>query len=140
MKLKYKKMVIIASIVVMALGFVALVFLDNGSPNQNAQTADLNLNENKDINKLIENYFNAKKSVNMDALSELVSDPSRIPKDRYTILASYVENYKCVFQNFPYIRRKQAQKFPLLLFFLWRNNILLSSCPFHLHHLLSLYI
>ena len=53
MKLKYKKMVIIASIVVMALGFVALVFLDNGSPNQNAQTADLNLNENKDINKLI---------------------------------------------------------------------------------------
>ena len=57
MKLKYKKMVIIASIVVMALGFVALVFLDNGSPNQNAQTADLNLNENKDINKLIENYF-----------------------------------------------------------------------------------
>ena len=49
MKLKYKKMVIIASIVVMALGFVALVFLDNGSPNQNAQTADLNLNENKDI-------------------------------------------------------------------------------------------
>ena len=60
MKLKYKKMVIIASIVVMALGFVALVFLDNGSPNQNAQTADLNLNENKDINKLIENYFNAK--------------------------------------------------------------------------------
>lgn len=30
----------------------------------------------------------------MDALSELVSDPSRIPKDRYTILASYVENYK----------------------------------------------
>ena len=94
MKLKYKKMVIIASIVVMALGFVALVFLDNGSPNQNAQTADLNLNENKDINKLIENYFNAKKSVNMDALSELVSDPSRIPKDRYTILASYVENYK----------------------------------------------
>ena len=85
MKLKYKKMVIIASIVVMALGFVALVFLDNGSPNQNAQTADLNLNENKDINKLIENYFNAKKSVNMDALSELVSDPSRIPKDRYEI-------------------------------------------------------
>ena len=81
MKLKYKKMVIIASIVVMALGFVALVFLDNGSPNQNAQTADLNLNENKDINKLIENYFNAKKSVNMDALSELVSDPSRIPKE-----------------------------------------------------------
>ena len=31
MKLKYKKMVIIASIVVMALGFVALVFLDNGT-------------------------------------------------------------------------------------------------------------
>ena len=85
MKLKYKKMVIIASIVVMALGFVALVFLDNGSPNQNAQTADLNLNENKDINKLIENYFYAKKSVNMDALSELVSFPHNWLRSLYDI-------------------------------------------------------
>ena len=94
MKLKYKKMVIIATIVAMALGFVALIFLDNDGPTNNAEDASLNLNQNKDINQLIEKYFNAKKTVNIEEMSELVSDANRIPKDRYTILASYVENYK----------------------------------------------
>ena len=94
MKLKYKKMVIIATVVAMALGFVALIFLDNDGPTNNAEDASLNLNQNKDINQLIEKYFNAKKTVNLEAMSELVSDANRIPKDRYTILASYVENYK----------------------------------------------
>ena len=94
MKLKYKKMIIIATIVAMALGFVALIFLDNDRPSDSAQDASLNLNQNKEINQLIENYFNAKKTVNIEAMSELVSDSNRIPKDRYTVLASYVENYK----------------------------------------------
>ena len=87
-------MVIIATVVAMALGFVALIFLDNDGPTNNAEDASLNLNQNKDINQLIEKYFNAKKTVNLEAMSELVSDANRIPKDRYTILASYVENYK----------------------------------------------
>lgn len=94
MKLKYKKMVIIATVFAMALGFVALIFLDNDGPTNNAEDASLNLNQNKDINQLIENYFYAKKTVNVEAMSELVSDASRIPKDRYTVLAGYVENYK----------------------------------------------
>lgn len=94
MKLKYKKMVIIATVVAMALGFVALVFLDNGSPTNNAEDAALDLNKNEDINKLIESYFTAKKTVNLEAMSELVSDESRIPKDEYTIKASYIEDYK----------------------------------------------
>ena len=87
-------MVIIATVVAMALGFVALIFLDNDGPTNNAEDASLNLNQNKDINQLIEKYFNAKKTVSLEAMSELVSDANRIPKDRYTILASYVENYK----------------------------------------------
>ena len=87
-------MVIIATVFAMALGFVALIFLDNDGPTNNAEDASLNLNQNKDINQLIEKYFNAKKTVNLEAMSELVSDANRIPKDRYTILASYVENYK----------------------------------------------
>ena len=44
MKLKYKKMIIIATIVAMALGFVALIFLDNDRPSDSAQDASLNLN------------------------------------------------------------------------------------------------
>lgn len=94
MKLKYKKMVIIATVVAMALGFVALVFWDNDNTTNSAEDASLDLNQNKDINKLINDYFTAKKTVNIEAMSELVSDPSRIPKERYTVMASYVEDYK----------------------------------------------
>lgn len=94
MKLKYKKMVIVATVVAMALGFIALILLDNGSPNNNAEDASLDLNKNEEINKLIESYFNAKKTVNLETMGELVSDASRIPKEEYTIKASYTEDYK----------------------------------------------
>lgn len=94
MKLKYKKMVIIATVAAMALGFVALILLDNDTSTNSAEDATLDLNKNKDINKLIEDYFNAKKTVNLEAMGELVSDAGRIPKERYTILAGYAENYK----------------------------------------------
>lgn len=94
MKLKYKKMVIIATVAAMALGFVALIFLDNGSPNNNAEDASLDLNKNEEINKLIESYFTAKKTVDLETMRELVSDESRIPKEEYTIKASYTEDYK----------------------------------------------
>lgn len=94
MKLKYKKMVIIATVVAMVMGFVALIFLDNDNPTNNAEDAELDLNQNEDINKLIEGYFAAKKTVNIEAMSELVSDSSRIPKELYTIRAGYVEDYK----------------------------------------------
>lgn len=87
-------MVIIATVAAMALGFVALIFLDNGSPNNNAEDASLDLNKNEEINKLIESYFTAKKTVDLDTMRELVSDESRIPKAEYTIKASYTEDYK----------------------------------------------
>lgn len=94
MKLKYKKMVIIATVVAMALGFVTLIFLDNDNGTNSAEDARLDLNKNEEINKLIKNYFAAKKTVNLESLSELVSDANRIPKERYTIMAGYVEDYK----------------------------------------------
>lgn len=94
MKLKHKKMIIIATVATMILGFVALIFLDNGSGTNNAEEANLDLNKNEEINKLIESYFTAKKTVDIPAMSELVSDATRIPKDRYTVMASYVEDYK----------------------------------------------
>lgn len=94
MKLKYKKMVIIVTVIVMAFGFVALVFWDNDNTSNSAEDAELSLNQNKDINKLVSDYFTAKKTVDVDAMSDLVSDPSRIPKERYTIIAGYVEDYK----------------------------------------------
>lgn len=94
MKLKYKKMVIIATVVAMALGFVTLIFLDNDNGTNSAEDASLDLNKNEEINKLIENYFTAKKTVNLETMSELVSDANRIPKERYTIMAGYVEDYK----------------------------------------------
>ena len=94
MKLKYKKMIILATVVAMAFGFVALIFLDNDNSSNSAEDANLDLNQNEEINKLIENYFTAKKSVDLEMMSELVSDANRIPKERYMVMASYVENYK----------------------------------------------
>ena len=94
MKLKYKKMIIIATVAAMALGFVALIFLDTDNGTNKAEDASLSLNKNEEINRLIEQYFTAKKTVNIEAMSELVSDANRIPKERYTIMASYVEDYK----------------------------------------------
>lgn len=94
MKLKYKKMVILATIIAMASGFIALIFLDNGGTNNNAEDAALDLNKNEDIQKLIESYFTAKKTVNVEAMSELVSDANRIPKELNTIKASYIEDFK----------------------------------------------
>ncbi len=44
MKLKYKKMVIIATICAMDIGFIALMFLDTGDLSDNAEDADLALN------------------------------------------------------------------------------------------------
>ena len=70
MKLKYKKMVIIATVVAMALGFVTLIFLDNDNGTNSAEDARLDLNKNEEINKLIKNYFAAKKTVNLESLSE----------------------------------------------------------------------
>lgn len=94
MKLKYKKMIILATVVAMAFGFVALIFLDNDNNSNNAEDASLDLNQNEEINKLIENYFTAKKTVDLESMSELVSDSNRIPKERYMVMASYVEDYK----------------------------------------------
>ena len=94
MKLKHKKMIIIVTILAMVLGFVALVFLDTGSNSNNAEDANLDLNQDEEINKLIESYFAAKKTVDVETMSELVSDSSRIPKELYTVMARYVEDYK----------------------------------------------
>lgn len=94
MKLKYKKMIIIATVAAMALSFVALIFLDNDNGSNSAEDASLDLNQNEEINKLIESYFTAKKTVDLETMSELVSDANRIPKERYTVMASYVEDYK----------------------------------------------
>lgn len=94
MKLKYKKMIILATVVAMAFGFVALIFLDNDNNSNSAEDASLDLNQNEEINKLIENYFTAKKTVDLESMSELVSDSNRIPKDRYIVMAGYVEDYK----------------------------------------------
>lgn len=94
MKLKYKKMIILATAVAMIFGFVALILLDNDNNSNSAEDASLDLNQNEEINKLIENYFTAKKTVDLETMSELVSDSNRIPKDRYTVMAGYVEDYK----------------------------------------------
>ena len=83
MKLKYKKLIIIITVVTLGLGFFILTLIPTGGTNtQNAASADLELNKNEDINKLVSDYFAAKKTVNVDAMSNLVSDSNQINKEK----------------------------------------------------------
>lgn len=95
MKLKYKKLVIIISVVTLALSFLILTLIPTGGSDPNsAEDATLAVNENEDINNLIKDYFNAKKTVNMESLATLVSDSNQIPKEKFTAMAAYVEDYQ----------------------------------------------
>lgn len=95
MKLKYKKLIIIITVVTLGLGFFILTLIPTGGTNtQNAASADLELNKNEDINKLVSDYFAAKKTVNVDAMSKLVSDSNQINKEKLVAMAEYVEDYK----------------------------------------------
>lgn len=95
MKLKYKKLIIIITVVTLGLGFFILTLIPTGGTNtQNAASADLELNKNEDINKPVSDYFAAKKTVNVDAMSNLVSDSNQINKEKLVAMAEYVEDYK----------------------------------------------
>ncbi len=94
MKLKYKKLVIMITIATFALGFLILTLIPAGGTRQSAEDAKLALNENQAINDLITNYFQAKKTVNVEEMSTLVSDSNQINKDKFTAMAEYVEDYQ----------------------------------------------
>lgn len=95
MKLKYKKLVIIITVVTLFLSFFILTLIPTGGSGGNsAEDAELELNEDKEIYQLVTNYFEAKKTVNMDALSTLVSDINQIDREKFTAMAAYVEDYQ----------------------------------------------
>lgn len=95
MKLKYKKLVIVITVATLALSFFILTLIPTGgSGTQSAEDADLELNKNEDINKLIADYYTAKKTVDMEAFGNLVSDPNQIPKEKFRAMAGYVEDYQ----------------------------------------------
>ncbi len=95
MKLKYKKLVILITVATLALSFLILTLIPTGGSNHdNAEDAELALNENGDINQLIKSYFDAKKIVDVEAMSGLVSDTNRIDRDKFIKMAGYVEDYQ----------------------------------------------
>ncbi|MCR5691614.1 MAG: hypothetical protein K6G62_05290 [Eubacterium sp.] len=97
MKLKYKKLVIIITVLTFLLAFFILTLIPTGGSNtQNAEDAELELCKDQEINELISSYFAAKKTVNTETLSGLVSDVNRINKEKLVALAEYVEDYQNV--------------------------------------------
>lgn len=95
MKLKYKKLVIVITVVTLALSFFILTLIPTGGSSPgSAEDAELLLNKNEDINKLITDYFTAKKTVNVEELGNLVSDANQIDKEKFTAMAAYVEDYQ----------------------------------------------
>ena len=95
MKLKYKKLVIFITAATMVLSFIILTLIPTGGSNtNNAEDADLSLNENQEINQLVKNYFEAKKTVDIEAMAQYVSDQNRIDKEKFNKMAEYVEGYQ----------------------------------------------
>lgn len=95
MKLKYKKLVILITVVTLFLSFFILTLIPTGGSDENLpEEAELAVNEDERINKLITDYFEAKKTVNIDAMSTLVSDASQIDREKFTAMAAYVESYE----------------------------------------------
>ena len=95
MKLRYKKLVIIISVATLALAFFILTLIPTGGTEpHSAENAELMLNEKEEINTLIASYYEAKKNVDFDTLSTLVSDPNQIPKEKFITFATYVEDYQ----------------------------------------------
>lgn len=94
MKLKYKKLVIVITVVTLFLSFFILTLIPTGGSGDPVEDAELEVNENADINKLVEDYFAAKKAVDMEAFSTLVSDPNQIDREKFTAMAAYVEDYQ----------------------------------------------
>ena len=94
MKLKYKKLVIIITVVTLFLSFFILTLIPTGGSGGNsAEDAELALNDEK-INQLIADYFAAKRTVNMEALTTLVSDVNQIDREKFAAMAAYVEDYQ----------------------------------------------
>ncbi|MCH5265005.1 MAG: hypothetical protein J1F02_03840 [Lachnospiraceae bacterium] len=95
MKLKYKKLIIGITVVTLALSFFILTLIPTGgSEKHSAADAELVLNQNEDINKLIADYYAAKKIVDIETMSTLVSDPNQIEREKFTAMAAYVEDYQ----------------------------------------------
>lgn len=94
MKLRYKRLVIIISVATLLLGFFILTLIPSGKGGSTASEAELVENENQDINNLILSYFTAKRTVDMDAFEDIVSDSSQINRAKFTAMAAYVEDYR----------------------------------------------
>lgn len=95
MKLKYKKLIILVSLATMFLSFIILSMIPTGGESPaDPQNAELTKGENEKINELIKAYFKAKEDVNMDAMSELVSDITQINEKKLRDKAAYEEAYE----------------------------------------------
>ena len=94
MKLRYKKLVIIISVATLVLGFFILTLIPTGRGGNDASSASLELTDNEEIKTLIQDYFTAKKNVDMDAFTTIVSDVSQLNRAKLTAMAAYVEDYQ----------------------------------------------
>ena len=95
MKLKYKKLVMFVSLGTLFLSFLILSMVPNGgSGGINPEEAEVSQDEYKEINELVQKYFDAKLTVNMDAMNDLVSDPSQVDQNKLIAQQEYLEGYQ----------------------------------------------
>lgn len=95
MKLKYKKLIIVISIGALLLSFLILTLIPTGGESSNPiEDAPLVKCEEETINKLIADYFQAKRDVDMELMEPLVSDVNQVDQEKLIAQAEYVEDYQ----------------------------------------------
>lgn len=107
MRLRYKKLIIFFTLAIMLIGMgtfsIVAPNVEFGigkslSGTKNATSGSIFSMSDSDVESaittLIKDYFTAKQSVDMDALSECVSDISNVDEKRLVTEAEYIEKYK----------------------------------------------
>ena len=120
MRLKYKKLIIIFTVAIMFIGLgtfsviaPSLDFSIGSSGDEDSESTGIvkstvsGMSEGEiksNISLLVTNYLDAKQRVDMDGLSECVSDISHIDNKRLVAEAEYIEEYRnieCTIKNGP---------------------------------------
>ncbi len=96
MNTKNKKIVIASIVGILLLTLIVLRLLPNKNVINNKEVSESPLEEctNKEINQLMESYFQAKRNVDMDMMEPLVSDINQVNQEKLIFQAEYVEDYQ----------------------------------------------
>ena len=94
MKIKYKKVIIIATLISMFAGFITFSMIPSNAPEETmTESTIIEKSSIPEINELVNNYFAAKQCADMDSMLELLTDSTAVDEKKLQLYQTYVETY-----------------------------------------------